>query len=228
MEHAITIGGVSALDGNASLANAGVIYLTLTDWDVRYKHKGQDLKSLYQQLAHELSHVESARVQVVPPPPIQGIGMSGGFQMQVELTDGTFDYRKLQTVTDLLVSEGNTQSGLERVMTTFRADVPQISAEINRSTAQSLNVPIGSIFDTLQSYLGSTYANQIQKFGRVFPVFVQADSDFRLTPQDLRRYYVRSTAGDMVPIGTLADVAYTQGPALISMYNLYPRAASTA
>jgi HAE1 family hydrophobic/amphiphilic exporter-1 len=222
VEHAITIGGVSALDGNASLANAGVIYLTLTDWGVRYKHKGQDLKSLYQKLAHELSHVEAARVQVVPPPPIQGIGMSGGFQMQVELTDGTFDYRKLQTVTDLLVSEGNTQSGLERVMTTFRADVPQISAEINRSTAQSLNVPIGSIFDTLQSYLGSTYANQIEKFGRVFPVFVQADSDFRLTPQDLRRYYVRSSTGDMVPIGTLADVDYTQGPALISMYNLYP------
>ena len=161
-------------------------------------------------------------MQVVPPPPIQGIGMSGGFQMQVELTDGTFDYRKLQRISDLLVSEGNTQSGLERVMTTFRADVPQISAEINRSTAQSLNVPIGSIFDTLQSYLGSTYANQIQKFGRVFPVFVQADSDFRLTPQDLRRYYVRSSSGDMVPIGTLADVEYTQGPALISMYNLYP------
>jgi len=222
VEHAITIGGISALDGNASLANAGVIYLTLSDWDVRYKHKGQDLKSLYQRLARELSQVEAARVQVVPPPPIQGIGMSGGFQMQVELTDGTFDYRKLQTITDLLVSEGNTQSGLERVMTTFRADVPQISAEINRSTAQSLNVPIGSIFDTLQSYLGSTYANQIQKFGRVFPVFVQADSDFRLTPQDLRRYYVRSTSGNMVPIGTLADVDYTRGPALISMYNLYP------
>ncbi len=222
VEHAITIGGISALDGNASLANAGVIYLTLADWDVRYKHKGQDLKSLYQKLARDLAHVEAARVQVVPPPPIQGIGMSGGFQMQVELTDGTFDYRKLQRISDLLVSEGNTQSGLERVMTTFRADVPQISAEINRSTAQSLNVPIGSIFDTLQSYLGSTYANQIQKFGRVFPVFVQADSEFRLTPQDLRRYYVRSSSGDMVPIGTLADVEYTEGPALISMYNLYP------
>jgi hydrophobic/amphiphilic exporter-1 (mainly G- bacteria), HAE1 family len=222
VEHAITIGGISALDGNASLANAGVIYLTLADWDVRYKHKGQDLKSLYQKLSRDLAQVEAARVQVVPPPPIQGIGMSGGFQMQVELTDGTFDYRKLQRISDLLVSAGNTQSGLERVMTTFRADVPQISAEINRSTAQSLNVPIGSIFDTLQSYLGSTYANQIQKFGRVFPVFVQADSDFRLTPQDLRRYYVRSSSGDMVPIGTLADVEYTQGPALISMYNLYP------
>jgi hydrophobic/amphiphilic exporter-1 (mainly G- bacteria), HAE1 family len=222
VEHAISIGGVSALDGNASLANAGVVYLTLKDWDVRYEAKGQDLKSLYQTLSQRLGQVESARVQVVPPPPIQGIGMSGGFQMQVELTDGSFDYRKLQQVSDLLVSEANTQSGLERVMTTFRADVPQISADINRAKAQSLAVPIGSVFDTLQTYLGSTFTNQITKFGRVFPVFVQADSAYRLTPQDLRRYYVRSSNGSMVPIGTLADVDYARGPALISLYNLYP------
>jgi hydrophobic/amphiphilic exporter-1 (mainly G- bacteria), HAE1 family len=222
VEHAITIGGISALDGNASLANAGVIYLTLKDWDERYKSKGQDLKGLYKTLSERLSHIESARVQVVPPPPIQGIGMSGGFQLQVELTDGSFDYRKLQRVSDLLVSEANTQSDLERVMTTFRADVPQLSADINRAKAQALNVSIGSVFDTLQSYLGSTYTSQITKFGRVFPVFVQADSAYRLTPQDLRRYYVRSASGSMVPIGTLADVDYTQGPALISLYNLYP------
>jgi hydrophobic/amphiphilic exporter-1 (mainly G- bacteria), HAE1 family len=78
------------------------------------------------------------------------------------------------------------------------------------------------VFDTLQSYLGSTYTSQITKFGHVFPVFVQADSAYRLTPQDLRRYYVRNASGAMVPIGTLADVDYTQGPALISLYNLYP------
>ena len=220
--HAITIGGVSPLDGNASLANAGVIYLTLKDWGERYKAKGQDLKSLYQGLSQRLGQVESARVQVIPPPPIQGIGISGGFQMQAELTDGSFDYQKLQRVTDLLVHEANTQSGLERVMTTFRADVPQISADINRAKAQSLGVSVGSVFETLQSYLGSTYTGQITKFGRVFPVFVQADSDFRVTPQDLRRYYVRSSNGAMVPIGTLADVDYTSGPALISLYNLYP------
>lgn len=82
------IGGVSALDGNASLANAGVIYLTLKDWDARAKRPGQDLKGLFQGLSQRLGHIESARVQVVPLPPIQGIGMSGGFQMQIELTDG--------------------------------------------------------------------------------------------------------------------------------------------
>ncbi|MDE2447577.1 MAG: efflux RND transporter permease subunit, partial [Gammaproteobacteria bacterium] len=222
VEHAITIGGVSALDGNASLANAGVIYLTLKDWDERYRNKGQDLKGLYETLSQRLGQIESARILVVPPPPIQGIGQSGGFQMQVELADGGFDYAKLQRVTDLMVGEANTQTGLQRVMTTFRANVPQLRADINRAKAQALNVQVGSVFDTLQSYLGSTYTSQITKFGRVFPVFVQADSAYRLTPQDLRRYYVRSTSGAMVPIGTLADVDYAQGPALISLYNLYP------
>jgi len=222
VEHAITVGGVSVLDNSASLANAGVVYLTLRDWDERYKAKGQDLRSLYTKLTQAMAQVESARILVVPPPPIQGIGNSGGFQLQVQLTDGSFDYKKLQRVTDLLVSEASTQSGLEHVMTTFRAEVPQIAADINRAKAQALNVPIGTVFDTLQSYLGSTFTSQITKFGRVFPVFVQADSAFRLTPQDLRRYYVRSNSGDMVPLGTLADVDYDQGPALVSLYNLYP------
>ncbi|MBS0578768.1 MAG: efflux RND transporter permease subunit [Proteobacteria bacterium] len=221
VEHAITIGGVSAFDNNASLANGGVIYLTLKDWDERYKTKDQTLKGLYATLSKRLA-VESAKVQVIPPPPIQGIGLSGGFQLQVEMTDGSFDYRKLQRVTDLLVSDANTQTGLERAFTPFRADVPQLSADIDRAKAQSLGVPIGNVFDTIQSYLGSTYTSQITKFGRVFPVFVQADGAYRLTPQDLRRYYVRSPNGNMIPIGTLADVDYTQGPALISLYNLYP------
>jgi HAE1 family hydrophobic/amphiphilic exporter-1 len=221
VEHAITIGGVSAFDSNASLANGGVIYLTLKDWDQRYKTKDQTLKGLFGTLSKRLA-VESARVQVIPPPPIQGIGLSGGFQLQVEMTDGSFDYRKLQRVTDLLVSDANTQTGLEHAFTPFRADVPQLSADIDRAKAQSLGVPIGNVFDTIQSYLGSTYTSQITKFGRVFPVFVQADGAYRITPQDLRRYYVRSPNGNMVPIGTLADVDYTQGPALISLYNLYP------
>ncbi len=224
VEHAIAIGGVSALDNNASLANAGVVYLTLKDWDSRYKTKGEDLKTLYETLSKEMASIENARTLVVVPPPIQGLGMSGGFQMQVELTDGSFDYRKLQQATDLMVSDASTQSGLQRVMSTFRAEVPQISADIDRAKAQSLGVPIGSVFDTLQSYLGSTYTGQIAKFGRIFPVFVQADNQYRLTPQDLRRYYVRGNSGQMVPIGTLADVDYTRGPALISLYNLYPSA----
>jgi hydrophobic/amphiphilic exporter-1 (mainly G- bacteria), HAE1 family len=224
VDHTIEIGGISALDNSASLANAGVVYVTLKDWDQRYSSKGQDLRSLYQQLSRQLSRIQAAKILVIPPPPIQGLGNSGGFQMQVELTDGSFDYAKLQRMADLLVSEANSQSSLQHVSTTMRSQVPQISADINRSKAQELGVPVGNVFEALQSYLGSSYSGQIAKFGRIFPVYVQADSSYRLTPQDLRRFYVRSSTGAMVPIGTLADVERSQGPAVISLYNLYPSA----
>ena len=224
VDHIVTIGGVSVLDNNASLANAAVAYVILKDWGVR--GKGEDLRSIYFNLQGQLTQqVQEARAIVLIPPPIQGLGQSGGFQMQLELTDGSFDFVKLQQAADAMIANGNSQSGLSHLFSPFRASVPQIKADVDRVKAETLKVPIKNLFDTLQTYLGSTYVNQITKFGRTFPVFVQADHQYRLTPEDLRRLYVRNEFGDTVPIGTLTDVRYTQGPALISLYNLYPTAA---
>ena len=117
-----------------------------------------------------------ARVQVVPPPPIQGIGMSGGFQMQVELTDGSFDYSKLQRVSDLLVSDANTQTGLERVMTPFRADVPQITADIDRAKAQALGRAGGERVRHPAELPRLDLHQPDHQVRPRFPVFVQADS----------------------------------------------------
>ncbi|MCX7353540.1 MAG: multidrug efflux RND transporter permease subunit [Alphaproteobacteria bacterium] len=223
VDHVVTIGGISVLDNNASLANGAVAYVILKDWGVR--GKGEDLRSIYFNLQGQMSQIQEARALVLIPPPIQGLGQSGGFQMQLELTDGTFDFVKLQQAADAMVANGGAQSSLQHLMTPFRASVPQIKADVDRVKAETLKVPIKNLFDTLQTYLGSTYVNQITKFGRTFPVFVQADHQYRLTPEDLRRLYVRNEFGDTVPIGTLTDVRYTQGPALISLYNLYPTAA---
>jgi HAE1 family hydrophobic/amphiphilic exporter-1 len=222
VEHAVAIGGISALDNNASLPNAAAIYVTLTDWSKR--GRGQDLLSLYRGLSAKLANVQGARVTVLVPPPIQGLGAAGGFQMQIELADGSFDYRKLEQVTAAVTARASEQSTLQHVMSTFRSQVPQVEARIDRDKAQILGVRVGEVFQTLQTYLGSTYVNQITKFGHTFPVFVQADSGYRLTPEELRDYQVRSGSGAMVPIGTLADVKYEPGPALISLYNLYPSA----
>ncbi|TIG37591.1 hydrophobe/amphiphile efflux-1 family RND transporter, partial [Legionella pneumophila] len=126
------------------------------------------------------------------PPPIQGLGLSGGFQMQVELQDGTFDYQKLQRVTDGLISEGNREPDLQNLMTSFRASVPQVAAPIDRTKAESLGVRIGDAFNTLQTYLGSSYVNLFTKFGQVFPVYVQADASSRGQVDDLRNYYVKN------------------------------------
>lgn len=216
----IAIDGISLLDNNANLANAGIVYIIFKDWSVR--GKGEDLKSLYTKFNEIAAQTLNAKVLVVVPPPIQGLGLSGGFQMQVELQDGSFDYIKLQKVTDQLVKQGNTQTELQKVMTSFRAAVPQVSAPIDRAKAESLGVSIGDAFDTLQTYLGSSYVNLFTKFGQVFQVYVQADASSRTSIEDVRNYYVKNQFGDMVPLGTLTDINPAVGPALISLYNLYP------
>ncbi|KTD20210.1 RND multidrug efflux transporter Mex [Legionella lansingensis] len=220
VENVISIDGISLLDNNSSLANAGVIYVMFKDWSVR--GKGEDLLSLYNKLNDIAMNTLDAKVLVVVPPPIQGLGLSGGFQMQVELQDGTFDYRKLQDVTDQMVNHASQQPELQKAMTSFRASVPQVAAPINRTKAESLGVTVGDAFDTLQTYLGSSYVNLFTKFGQVFPVYVQADKSSRMTIEDVRNYYVKNQSGEMVPLGTLTDINPTVGPSIISLYNLYP------
>ncbi|MEI6655717.1 MAG: efflux RND transporter permease subunit [Verrucomicrobiota bacterium] len=216
------IGGVSPLDNNASLANAGVVYITFKDWKER--GKAQDLRHIYQDLTQKLARIQEATALVLIPPPIQGLGLSGGFQMQVELTDGSYDFARLQDAGDAVVAGAKANPAIQTVFTPFRAQVPQIAVNVDRSQAETLDVAVGDVFDTLQSYLGSSYVNLFTKYGHNFMVFAQADGKRRLTAEDLKSYYVRSQGGQMVPLGTLASIKETRGPALISLYNLFPTA----
>jgi hydrophobic/amphiphilic exporter-1 (mainly G- bacteria), HAE1 family len=218
----ITIAGISALDNSASLASAGVAYIILKDWDSR--GKGEDLRSLVYGLNDKMSAILEARTLVLPPPPIQGIGNAAGFAMQVELRDGNSDFSKLQALTQAMVSNAQTQSALQRVQSPFRAKVPQFNVEVDRIKTQTLHVTTDQVFSTLASYLGSSYVNQFNKFGRVFQVYAQADSKFRLTTRDIANLMVRNQNGDMIPIGTVARITPAVGPPLISLYNLYPSA----
>ena len=216
----IAIDGVSLLDNNSSLANAGVLYVMFKDWSVR--GKAEDLQVLYGKLNALATNTLNAKVLVVVPPPIQGLGLSGGFQMQIEQRDGTFDYRKLQDVTDQLIQYGNQQPELQKLMTSFRSSVPQVSAPIDRTKSESLGVTLGDAFNTLQTYLGSSYVNLFSKFGQVFQVYVQAEASSRMSLEDVRHFYVKNKSGEMVPLGTLTDINLAVGPAIIPLYNLYP------
>jgi HAE1 family hydrophobic/amphiphilic exporter-1 len=219
---AIAIDGISVLDNNSNLANAGAVYVMFDDWSKRGRKLG--LLPMYNALNQMASDTVDAKVLVVVPPPIQGLGLSGGAQMQVELTDGTFDYRKLQQATDNIVKYAAQQPELQRLLTSFRAEVPQVIAPINRTKAEALGVAVGDAFSTLQTYLGSSYVNLFNKFGQVFSVYVQADGSDRLTAAQMRNYAIRNKEGHMVPLGTLADLTPTVGPALVPLYNLYPSA----
>ena len=216
----IAISGVSALDNNSSLANAGVAYVVLKDWSVR--GKGEDLRSLFMTFTRELGAIRDARIIVLPPPPIQGIGNAGGFVMQVELRDGSFDLTKLQAITNAVVKDAQTQSGLQRVTSSFRSTVPQMKVEIDRAKVETLQVTMEDVVSTLAAYLGSSYVDQFNKFGRTFQVYVQADSQFRLRPEDIELLPVRNKQGSMIPLGTMVSITPAVGPSLLSLYNLYP------
>lgn len=222
VDQVVTVAGISPLDNSASLANAGVAYVTLKPWSQR--GDGQDLLSLFTGMNQAMQQVMDARVLVVPPPPIQGIGNASGFTMQIEMRDGSFDFTKLQTLTNAMVAVAQSQTGLQRVQTTFRSDAPQYRIDIDRVKAQTLHVNVDQVFSTIQTFMGSTYVVQFNRFGRTFQAYVQADAKFRLRPEEIAQLTVRNQQGGIVPIGTLAQVVPTTGPPLISLYNLYPTA----
>ena len=183
VDQVVAISGISVLDNSASLPNAGVAYVVLKNWDERYKAKGQDLISLFKTLRAALQHeILEANTTVIPPPPIQGIGNSGGFTMEVELRDGSSDFAKLQGVVTGIVNDAKSQSAVQTVFSPFRASAPQLEAIVDRNKAETLGVTVGQVFQSLGNYIGSTYVGQINKFGRVFQVYVQSELQFRTTP----------------------------------------------
>ncbi|MBV8121862.1 MAG: efflux RND transporter permease subunit, partial [Alphaproteobacteria bacterium] len=224
VDNTIAISGVSVLDNFADLANAGVTFVTLKPWDQRSKAQGTDLLTIAEHLQEKLNTAPDGRLVVLAPPPIQGIGNAGGFQMQTVLLGGSFDFQKLSQATDAAVKAGNANPGLQHVMTTFRPGAPQVAVTIDRDRAETLRVSVGDIFNALTSYLGSTYVNEFYKYGQVFQVYVQADSKYRLRPDDLLNLYVKSQDNQMVPIGAVAHLSSTLAPSLITLYNLYPSA----
>jgi HAE1 family hydrophobic/amphiphilic exporter-1 len=224
VKQVITIAGLSVLDNSASLSNAGINYVIFDDWGKREKEKGQDMVSLLESLQKKVQSIPDGRALVLVPPPIQGIGNAGGFQMQAELLGGSFNYAKLSDISDRVISTAKANPQMQQIVTTFRPGAPHVGLTVDRVQAETLRVPVGDVFSALTSYVGSTYINQFNKFGLSLQVYAQADSQFRLQPDDLMNIYVRDQDGRMVPIGTLAHLEPLAAPSLITLYNLYPSA----
>jgi HAE1 family hydrophobic/amphiphilic exporter-1 len=219
----VTIAGISPLDNNASLSSSGAVYIILKDWAERGRKLG--LLPMLESLNKAMASIDDAVVRVLPPPPIQGIGFAAGFTMQVEMQDDGQDFGKLASVVNTLAANAASQSAIRLVISSFRADVPQYTVDVDRVKAQTLKVNVDQVFNALAGYLGSTYVNQFTKFGRTYQVYVQADAMARLRLEDIRNLSVRNSSGSMVPLGTLIDVKPVAGPSLISLYNLHPSAA---
>jgi hydrophobe/amphiphile efflux-1 (HAE1) family protein len=174
-------------------------------------------------LRKRLSVIQAAQVAVIPPPPVRGLGTGGGFKVEVQDRSGA-GLRELQAATDKVIQAARDDPGLVQVFTQFRASTPRLFAEVDRTKAKMLNVPLGNIFDTLQTYLGSTFVNQFNLFGRTYRVTAQADAQFRDEVSDIARLKTRNSEGGIVPLGSVMNIRETTGPDRVVRYNLYPAA----
>ncbi|KAB0679608.1 efflux RND transporter permease subunit [Aureimonas leprariae] len=218
VQYAVAFAGFSgATFTNAS--NAAAVFVGLKPFDERVK-AGESADKILGDLTGRLQAIQEAFIIAIPPPPVRGIGNSGGFKMQVQERMGPEVERVLAASRDLMGKAAG-DKGLQGVFTTFTASSPQLFLNIDRRKAEILNVPIESIFATLQQNLGTAYINDFNAFGRIYQVRAQADQRFRMDERDIQQLRVRSSNGALVPLGTLVNVETVSGPDLIQRYNMY-------
>jgi HAE1 family hydrophobic/amphiphilic exporter-1 len=216
--NAVAFAGFSgATFTNAS--NAGAIFATFDTFEHRLA-AGQSADQVIGSLYGALQGIREAFIIALPPPPVPGIGNSGGFKMQIQ-ERASSDVRQILQLANQISAMANQTPGLTGVFTTFSASSPQFFLEIDRDKARILNVPIPAIFETLSINLGTSYVNDFNAFGRVDQVRAQAVQAFRLDRDDILKLKVRSAAGALVPLGTLVEIRDVTGPALVQRYNMY-------
>lgn len=221
VEHWFVLGGFSLLDGTNS-SNGATAFAAWSDWA---KRTTPDLsqESLVARLQKEFSQMQEPFILVLVPPSIQGLGVAGGFQMQIEDREGVGP-EILQERTQAVIDEARKLPEIGGAASTFRAGVPQLYLNIDRVKAERMGVMLSDVFATLQANLGSVYVNDFNKFDRTYQVRVQADARFRSDPSRLRRLEVRNRTGQRVPLATLLTPETRIGAQSIIRYNLYPTA----
>jgi multidrug efflux pump len=174
-------------------------------------------------LRAKFREVQDAIVVAFGAPPVDGLGNTGGFKLQVQ-DRGDAGPEALQGGVETLIAAGTAQPELVGLFSSYRASQPQLYLDVDRAKAKALGVSLNDVFETLQIYLGSSYANDFTRFGRNWQVNIQADATFRVDPSSIGDLKVRNRDGAMVPLSTLVAVRDTTGPAIVNRYNMFPSA----
>ncbi|MGF7000723.1 efflux RND transporter permease subunit [Paraburkholderia sp. GAS32] len=221
VEHVAPFAGLDATTFTVA-SNSGTIFSGLPSL---YNHSihGVTANTVLADLRKRLSAIHEAYVLTIPPPPVQGIGNAGGFKMMLEDRAGLGPEALVQAA-HALVAAANKDPSFAGAFTLFNAGSPSVFADIDRVKAEQVGLTPTDVFSALQVYLGSQYVNDFNYLGRTYQVIVQADGQFRRTPQDITRLKVRNTSGEMVPIGTVAQMRSSTIPYRVPRYNLYPAA----
>ncbi len=213
--------GVDATSGVTS-SNSGQIYLVLKSFPDRAR-LGVDVKDIIADLQSRLSPITGAEIRIIQPPPVRGIGSTGGFKLIVE-DQGGHGAQALAAATQALAAAANQSGDVSKAFATFNTKTPRLFADIDRDKARILGVPANGVFSTLQTYLGSSFINDFNLFGHTYQVLAQADSSFRDDESRLAQLQTRSASGVMVPLGSVVTLRHITGPYRVLRYNLFPAA----
>src|ERR1700754_3553547 len=216
VESAVAFPGLS-VNGFTNSSSAGIVFVTLKPFDER-KGKALSAGAIAGALNQQYGAIKDSFVAVFPPPPVLGLGTLGGFKMQLE-DHGAVGYAELNKATEAFIKKAYQTPELTGMFSSYQVNVPQLYADIDRPKARQLGVPVTDVFDTMQIYLGSLYANDFNKFGRTYTVRVQADAAHRARAEDIGELKVRSTSGEMVPLSALMKVTPTFGLERAMRYN---------
>ncbi|AOE84954.1 efflux RND transporter permease subunit [Pseudomonas sp. TCU-HL1] len=218
VENTVAFPGLS-INGFTNSPNSGIVFTPLKPFDER-KDPSMSAGAIAAELNKQFADIQDAYIAIFPPPPVQGLGTIGGFRLQIE-DRGNLGYEELYKQTQNIIAKARQLPELNpmSVFTSYQVNVPQVDAAIDREKAKTHGVAISDIFDTMQVYLGSLYANDFNRFGRTYQVNVQADQQFRLEPEQIGQLKVRNNRGEMIPLSTFVKVENSAGPDRVMHYN---------
>ncbi|WNJ90213.1 multidrug efflux RND transporter permease subunit [Bosea sp. 685] len=216
VQSAVAFPGLS-INGFTNSSNAGIVFVTLKPFEER-KDPSLGGAAIAMQLNQQFAGIKEAFIAMFPPPPVQGLGTIGGFKLQIEDRAG-LGYKALDEATKAFMAKAAAAPEIAGMFSSFQVNVPQLFADIDRTKARQLGVAVTDVFDTLQIYLGSSYVNDFNKFGRTYTVRAQADAAFRAYPEQIAQLRVRSASGEMVPLGAVLNVRADAGPERAMRYN---------
>ncbi|WP_044872924.1 efflux RND transporter permease subunit [Pseudomonas sp. LFM046] len=218
VENSVAFPGLS-INGFTNSPNSGIVFTPLKPFDER-KDPSMSAGAIAAELNKQFADIQDAYIAIFPPPPVRGLGTIGGFRLQVE-DRGNLGYEELYKQTQNVIAKARQLPELNpmSLFTSYQVNVPQVDAAIDREKAKTHGVAISDIFDTMQVYLGSLYANDFNRFGRTYQVNVQADQQFRMEPEQIGQLKVRNNRGEMIPLSTFVKIDSTSGPDRVMHYN---------
>ncbi len=221
VQNAVAFPGLS-INGFTNSPNSGIVFATLKPSEERNRPE-LTANAIAADLNKQYGSIQEAFIAIFPPPPVQGLGTVAGFKLYIEDRAG-MGLESLYKETTSTLQRGNQTPGLAAVFSSFDINVPQIDSHVDREKAKTYGIPLGDVFDTMQVYLGSLYVNDFNRFGRTYQVNVQAESPYRLQPEDISHLRTRNLAGEMIPLGSVVTIKPIYGPDRVMHYNGFPAA----